>query len=141
MGRTNALPYLDQRSHVLVLHRTLATNLVETASVATISHRLVLEIALASLVANGAVERVVGEEELHDTLAGLVDERRVGLDYHSRLYRPCAGRHRLGSPLHLNQAHTTTPRNHQLLVVAVARDGGSGLFASLDEGGTGCFEG
>jgi hypothetical protein len=115
------MSYLDQRPNVLVLYSTLAPHLVESSAVAAISHRLVLEIALASLVANGAVKRMVGEEEFHDTFSCLVDKR-------------------LGSPLHLDQTHTTTSGNHQLLVVAVSRDGGSGLLTRLDEGCTG-YEG
>jgi hypothetical protein len=140
LSRAHVMSYLDQRPNVLVLYSTLAPHLVESSAVAAISHRLVLEIALASLVANGAVKRMVGEEEFHDTFSCLVDKRRVGLDHHSRLYRPRAGRHRLGSPLHLDQTHTTTSGNHQLLVVAVSRDGGSGLLTRLDEGCTG-YEG
>lgn len=130
--------YLDQRPNVLVLNSTLAANLVEAAAVRAVPHRLVLEIALASLVANGAVEGVVGKQELHDALSRLVDERRVCLDDHAGLDGPCAGRHGLRGPLHLDQAHAATPGNHQLLVVAVSRDGASGLFARLDEGRTGC---
>lgn len=132
------LSHLDQRSDVLVLDSALALELVEPSTVATISHRLVLEIAFASLVANGAVERVVRKEELHDTLSRLVDERGVGFDNHSRLYWPRAGCHRLRSTLDLDQAHTTTSSNHQLLVVAVSRNGNSSLFAGLDERGAGC---
>ena len=47
--------YLDQWSNVLVLNRTLSLELVEASAVGTVSHLLILEIALASLVANGAV--------------------------------------------------------------------------------------
>lgn len=130
--------HLDQRSDILVLDSALALELVESSAVAAISHRLVLEITFASLVANGAIERVVCQEELHDAFSCLVDERGVGLDNHSRLYRPCAGRHGLRSTLDLDQAHTTTSSNHQLLVVAVSWDGYTGLFAGLDESGAGC---
>jgi hypothetical protein len=41
---------------------------------------LILKIAFSSLVANRAIERVVGEKELHDTFTSLVNGRRVGLD-------------------------------------------------------------
>jgi hypothetical protein len=49
------MSYLDQRPDVLVLNGTLTLELVEASAVRPVSHRLVLEIALASLVANGAV--------------------------------------------------------------------------------------
>ena len=132
--------YLNQRSNVLVLNGALAPELVEASAVRTVSHRLVLEIAFASLVANGAVQGVVGQHELHDALPRLVNEGRACLDYHTGLYGPCARGHGLRSPLHLDQAHAATPGNHQLLVVAVSRDGGSGLFAGLDESRTGYWE-
>lgn len=138
---SHSASYLDQRANVLVLHGTLAANLVEATAVSAVPHGLVLEIALATLVANGAVERVVGEEELHDALTRLVDERRVRLDYHAWLHRPRARRDWLGSPLHLDQTHTAVAGNHQLLVVAVSRDGASGLLACLDEGGASCSGG
>jgi hypothetical protein len=69
--------YLDKRTNVLVLDSTLALHLVEATTVAAVSHALVLKITLATLVANGAVQGVVGQQELHDTLTGLVDEGRV----------------------------------------------------------------
>ena len=50
---------LDQRPDVLVAHRTLA--LVEAAEVPAIGHGLVLQVALAALVADRAVERVIDE--------------------------------------------------------------------------------
>jgi hypothetical protein len=47
---------------------------------AAIGHRLVLQVALAALVADRAVERVVDEQELHHPFARLLDHRRVGAD-------------------------------------------------------------
>jgi len=47
------------------------------------------------LVADRAVKRVVGKEELHDALSGFVDERRICLDNHAGLYGPGTGCHRL----------------------------------------------
>jgi hypothetical protein len=131
--------YLDQWSNVLVLNRALSLELVEAPTVGTVSHGLILEITLASLVANGAVQGVIGKQELHDALTRLVDEGRVGLDNHAGLYRPCARGDWLGSPLHFDQAHSATSSNHQLFVVTVSWDGNSGLVAGLDEGRAGCW--
>lgn len=130
--------YLDERANVLVLDRALATKLVEAAAVSTVSHALVLQITLATLVTDGTVERVVGKQKLHDTLAGLVDEGRVGLDNHAWLHRPCARGHRLGCPFNFDQAHTAVTRNHELFVVAVAGDCDARLFACLNECAAGC---
>src|SRR5690606_6507944 len=43
----------------------------EATVVAAVLHAVVLQLALAGLVALGAVERVVDEQELHHALAGL----------------------------------------------------------------------
>jgi len=48
---------LDQGAQVLVLHRAL--HLAEAAAVAAKHHRLVLQVALTALIADGAVQRVV----------------------------------------------------------------------------------
>lgn len=126
--------YLDQRSNILVLNSTLSARLVEAASVRTISHALILQVTLATLVANGAVQWVIGQQELHDAFTGLVGQRAVCLDHHAGLNRPRAGCHGLGGALDLDQAHSAVSGNHEFLVVAVAGDGGAGLFAGLDQG-------
>lgn len=56
--------HLHQWADVLVLHRAFV--LVEPPEVEAVQARLVLQITLAALVANGTVERVVGEDLLHD---------------------------------------------------------------------------
>jgi hypothetical protein len=132
--------HLDERTNVLVLDSTLASHLVEAATVAAVSHALVLKITLATLVANRAVQGVVGQQELHDTLTGLVDEGRIGLDNHARLDGPCARGDGLGGTLDFDEAHTTVTSDHELLVVTVAGDGRASLFAGLDEGGAGWRE-
>lgn len=129
--------YLDQRTDVLILNGTLAGDLVKPTPIGTISHTLVLEITLTTLVANRAIERVVREEKLHHTLPGLVNERGTSLDHHSRLDRPGARRNRLGHPLDLDQTHSAVTSNHQLFVVTVSGDGHTRFLASLDEGGPG----
>src|SRR5690348_17779164 len=44
---------------------------------------LVLQVALAALVADRAIQRVVDEQELHHPVARLLDHRRVGEDLHA----------------------------------------------------------
>ncbi len=50
-------------------------DVVETAVGPAVAHRLVLQRALAALVADRAVQRVVDEQQLHDALLGLVGDR------------------------------------------------------------------
>jgi hypothetical protein len=105
---------LDQRANVLVLDGSLAANLVESASVGSVTHRLVLKITLTTLITNRTVEGMVGQQKLHDTLAGLMGQRRVGLDDHSGLYRPSTRGNGLRCPLNLHQTHSAVTGNHKL---------------------------
>jgi hypothetical protein len=130
-------PYLDQWPNVLVLNATLATDFVKPTSIRTVTHRLILQVAFTALVANRAVERMVGQEELHHTFAGFVDKRRAGLDHHSGLDRPCARRNWLGCPFNFYQTHTAISGNHELLMVTVSWNCNPRLFARLDEGRSG----
>ena len=111
---------------------------MESPSVRTISHALILQITLATLVANGAVQWVVGQQEFHDTFSCLVCERAVCLDHHSGLYGPGTRGHWLGRALDLDQAHSAVSGNHELLVVAVSWDRDAGFLACLDERGSSC---
>ena len=79
--------------------RLTSTNRVLRAPVA---HRLVLQRALAALVADRAVERVVDEQQLHDAVLGLVGlgRRVLRLDLHARAGLERAAGLRLG---HLGQ--------------------------------------
>src|SRR5882757_3522234 len=112
---------LDQRPQLLVGHRALV--LVEAAAVEAVAHRLVLQVALAALVADRTVERVVDEQELHHALARLLDHRRVGEDLLLVGDGQRAARLRLGrTGLHLDQAHPAIAGDGKAFVVAEARD-------------------
>jgi hypothetical protein len=113
---------LDQGTDVLVLDSSLAANLVESASVRSVTHRLVLKITLTTLITNRAVEGMVGQQEFHNTFTGLVSKGGVGLDDHTGLYRPGTRGNGLRCPLNLHQTHSAVTGNHKLLVVAVSRD-------------------
>jgi hypothetical protein len=63
---------LDQWPNVFVLDSTLSGNFVKSTAVSTVTHRLVLEIALSTLVTDRAIKRVVGEEEFHNALPGFM---------------------------------------------------------------------
>ena len=66
---------------------------------------LVLEVALAALVADGAVQRMIAEQELHHSLSRLSREVRVGVHLPAVHDGHRAGSHRLRSLLHLHEAH------------------------------------
>ena len=112
-------PYLDQRTNVLVFNSSLATKFVESTTIRAISHALILQVAFSSLITDRAIEWVVGEQELHNTLTGLVGEGRIGLNPHSRLDRPRARGNWLWCSFDFDETHTAVSRDHELLMVAV----------------------
>src|SRR5262245_45960548 len=65
--------------------------------------REVLQLALAALVADRAVERVVDEQELHDALLGGHGLIGMGVDFHAVGDGSRARRQRLGRLLHMHQ--------------------------------------
>ncbi len=102
----------------------------EPGLAAAVAHRLVLQRALAALVADGAVERVVDQQELHLSLLGLVGDRRggLGVDHHPLGDGDRARGLRLGHPTavarvgDLDQALPAGADRRQQRVVAEPRD-------------------
>ena len=112
---------LDQRTHILVWHRPLV--LFEARRVGTVVQRLVLQIALAALVTDRAIQRVVDQQHLHDALAGLHGHFAVGEDFLVIHGRQCTGCLRLRrSRLHFHQAHAAVASDGEALVIAETGD-------------------
>src|SRR5205807_2176021 len=130
---------LDQRAEIFVLDRALV--LGEAAGVDTVAHRLVLQVALAALVADRAIQRMVDEQEFHHAFARLLHHRRPRGDFRrlalgagtAVAHAPGAARDRLRAALHFDQAHPAIAGDRQPLVVAEARNLGAGGFARLQQ--------
>ena len=107
---------LDQRADILVLDRALV--LAEARAVDAIGHRLVLQVALAALVADRAVERMIDQQELHHAFARLLDDGAIGADgraaCRSRPGRKIAHRHGAGGRRLGRAALTSTRHMRQL---------------------------
>ena len=107
-----------------------ALGLDEARLAATVAHGLVLQRALAALVADRAVEGVVEQQELHGPVLRLLGDRRgdLGLDDHARRDLEGAGRLRLGEAAavpgvgDLHQALAARTHGLEQRVVAEARD-------------------
>ena len=146
MKRTQRVQWMQRFIDVLtsgpmifVFDRALV--LVVAGVVDAIGHGLVLQVALAALVADRAVQRVVDEQELHHPFARLLDHRRLVADHrrlavragrqiaHGRRRRPSAS----AAALHLDQAHAAVAGDRQPLVVAEARDLRARLLARLEQ--------
>lgn len=100
-------------------------------------HRLVLERALAALVADGAVQRVVDEQQLHHATLGLLGDRggQLGADLHPLGAGDGAGGHRLALALHLDDALAAGAGRVEERVVAEARDLDAEEFGGADHQG------
>src|SRR3546814_13100700 len=87
-----------------------------------ISNRPVLEIAIASLVADRTIKRVIDEEEFHHALPRLLDHWTVRADFLSISRRECAAGLRFGWPrLHFNETNAAIARDGQPLMIEEAR--------------------
>ena len=65
---------------------------------------------------------MVEKQQLHDSLAGLLDHGRVGLDLHARHGRHRAGCDRLGRLLDFHEAHAAVASDGEARVVTEARN-------------------
>ena len=130
----------DQRAEVQILARPF--RFAVTAEIDAVGHRLILQIALAALIADRAVERVVDQQELHHAFTGVAHHRGVGLDHRRLAVRAgaqvahlhgaaCGGLRRAAG--HFHQAHPAVARDGQPLVVAKARDLHPSDFRRLDQ--------
>src|SRR5690606_9838559 len=109
----------DERTDILVLHDPLALGVAR--NVAAEAEGEILQLALAALIADGAIERMVDEQELQDRLLRTDRFRRAGEDFHAFGHRSGAGGQRLGRFLDLHEAHAAVGCDAELLVIAEAR--------------------
>ena len=133
-GAVDAAAHLfhrDQRADVLVEDDTFF--FVVARARGAVADREVLQLALATLVADRAIERVVDEQELHHALLGLKCLRAPGAHDHALRDRRGAGRHRLRRLFDVDQAHAAVRCDAELLVVAEVRDVGAGVVGGMHD--------
>jgi hypothetical protein len=97
-GAVDAAAHLlhrDQRADILVEDDSLFFAVARGR--AAVADGQILQLALPALVADGAIERVVDEQELHHRLLGLDGLVALGADHHALGDRRGAGRHGLGA--------------------------------------------
>ncbi len=131
----------DQRPEVQFVHHALG--LSEAAAGHTVSHGLILQITLATLIADRTVERMVDQQKLHHPLAGAFDHGRVGPDQRGLAlgtgaqiaHLHGAGGDGLGRPAHhLDQTHAAIAGDRQAFMIAEPGDFHPGRLAGLDQG-------
>ena len=94
---------LNERPHVLLGDGAFFIG--EAAVSASVSERLILEVAFAALVADRAVQRMIDELNFHHALARGFDGGGVGADDHSVAGGHRAGGDRFRGAFHFNEAH------------------------------------
>ena len=104
--------------------------------VEAVPHVLVLQVALAGLVADRAVDGVVDQQELERRPVGLGRLLGVRVDHHA-VPSTCgvAGDLELGHLLDLDQAHAAVAVHGEVRVPAEAGDADPELLRGLDDGG------
>jgi hypothetical protein len=118
-----ALPVDGHQRRELERLLEVALGIGEAALARAPSHRDVLERALAALVADRAVERVIDEQEFDDRVLRLLHPVGLGVDDHSVADRGRAGGLKLRHPLDLDQAHPAgADRIAELRLVTEDRD-------------------
>src|SRR5690606_38529165 len=105
----------------------------QTAVLWTFRVHEVLQPALARLVADRTVERMVDQVELERALARLERALALGQDVVAFRDRRDARRLQLGRALDLDQAHAAHRRRRKPGMVAVVRDPDAGLLGGLDD--------
>ena len=110
----------DQGTQVLVLDDAFA--LAETGDISAESQRQILQLALAALIADRAIERMIDEQKFHGGALRRHGFGRLGENLHALGDWRRTGRQRLGGFLHLDQAHAAVRRHAQFIVVAKSRN-------------------
>src|ERR1700722_2589088 len=125
---------LHQRTEILVLHRAFVFRVARV--IHAVAHCLVLQIALAALVADRAIERMVDQQEFHHAAAPVAHHGRVSVHHHAVGDRVGAGGDRLRRRLlDFDQAHAAIAGDRQAVVVAEPRDFLAGGLTGLQHGG------
>ena len=94
-------------------------------------HIEILKVAFSRLIADRAVERVVGEQEFEHRPPAFFGLLVLGVDDHPFGHRCVAGDLELGILLHVDQADTAVAGDGESRVVAVARDEDAKLLGRL----------
>ncbi len=105
----------------------------EAAVIEAVAESHVLQFALAALVADGAIERMIGEQELDHVLAGFVHLLGVGLYDHAFGGDERARGLQLGHLFHFDEAHAAGGLQRKARVIAERRDLDALFFGRFDD--------
>ena len=131
----------NQGTKVKIFVRALG--FAEPAEIDAVRHRLILQVTLAGLIADRAIQRMVDQQKFHHTLAGASDHGRVGSDQRRLSFRAraqildlhrtaCRGLWRAAN--HFDQTHAAVACDGQPFMVAKTRNFHTCHFGGLNDG-------
>ena len=122
----------DQRPDILVEHDTFFFFVTRCAG--AVAHSQILQLALAALVADRAIQRMVDQQKLHHALLRFDGLVVLGVHHHALCHGRGAGRHWFGRLLHINQTHAAVGSYRQFFVITKMRNIGAGFFSRMHDG-------
>jgi len=105
----------------------------EAALTGAIAEDHVLQFALAALIANRAIQRMIGQQEFERSLARLLHEVGIGAHHHALGDRRGAAHLQLGSFLDLDQTHATGGLQRVVFVITEGRHLDAVLSRDFDQ--------
>ena len=123
------LLHRDEWAHILVKHHALF--FLVTGRRCAVPYGQILQLTLATLVTNGAVQRMIDQQEFHDRLLGLDSLVALGAHDHALRHWRGTGRHGLGRFFDVYQTHAAVGGNGQLLVIAEMRNVSTSFFSRM----------
>jgi len=105
----------------------------DLAGVQPVHHVVVLQAALARLIADRTINRVIDQQELEYTAHGFLDSLILGAHYHPVIDERRARRRQLGHLLDVYQAHATVSVDGKVRVIAIVRDLHAVIGGSLND--------
>ena len=105
----------------------------EAARIGAVAKHHVLQFALAALVADWAIERVIRQEKFEHAFAGLLDLRRIRANDHAFCGSESASRLQLGHFFHFNEAHAARGLQRKARVIAERRNFRRDLLGGFDD--------
>ena len=105
-----------------------------TGGIVSIEIGVILEVTLSTLVTNGAIQGMVGQDELHNSTTGNPGSLRGSIDSHGWSHLGAAWSNGLRSFLHFHQAHPTVSCYFQSFMIAESWNFDPIFFGCLKDG-------
>ena len=118
----NAARPIVEHNRGPLLFRHVLLHFGKAAFARAVLEHHVLQFALAALVANGTIQRMVREQEFQSGFARLHNGFRFRLNHHAFSHRQRARRLQFGKLFHFDETHAASGLQRHALVVAKRRN-------------------